>query len=101
MIANSLALEGIVSPLALLKNPMILIAIVGFGFVVGMPYLLENSAFPASSTHPIHISALSLCKSINPLPSHPHKRQLLTTILFYQWTPKPEKNSKSIKRIAS
>lgn len=45
MIANSLALEGIVSPLALLKNPMILIAIVGFGFVVGMPYLLENSAF--------------------------------------------------------
>lgn len=33
----------IVSPLSLLKNPMILMAIVGFGFVVGMPYLLDNS----------------------------------------------------------
>ena len=33
----------VVSPLSLLKNPMILIAIVGLGFVFGMPYLLENS----------------------------------------------------------
>ena len=33
----------VVSPLDLLKNPMILIAIVGLGFVFGMPYLLENS----------------------------------------------------------
>lgn len=33
----------VVSPLDLLKNPMILIAIVGLGFVFGMPYLLDNS----------------------------------------------------------
>ncbi len=32
-----------VSPMSLLKNPMILIAIVGLGFVFGMPYLMDNS----------------------------------------------------------
>lgn len=32
-----------VSPLDLLKNPMILIAVVGLGFVVGMPYLMDSS----------------------------------------------------------
>ena len=36
---------AIVSPTDLLKNPMILIAIVGLGFVFGMPYLLDNSMF--------------------------------------------------------
>ncbi len=36
--------DDVVSPLSLLKNPMILIAIVGLGFVFGMPYLMENSA---------------------------------------------------------
>ena len=35
----------IVSPLDLLKNPMILIAVVGLAFVVGMPYLMDNSEF--------------------------------------------------------
>ncbi|KAM0797575.1 hypothetical protein BDR22DRAFT_824203 [Usnea florida] len=30
------------SPLDLLKNPMILIAVVGLAFVVGMPYLMDN-----------------------------------------------------------
>ncbi|KAL9124788.1 MAG: hypothetical protein Q9175_008175, partial [Cornicularia normoerica] len=30
------------SPLDLLKNPMILIAVVGLGFVVGMPYLMDS-----------------------------------------------------------
>ena len=35
----------IVSPLDLLKNPMILIAVVGLAFVVGMPYLMDNSMF--------------------------------------------------------
>lgn len=34
-----------VSPLDLLKNPMILIAVVGLGFVVGMPYLMDSSMF--------------------------------------------------------
>lgn len=37
--------RSIVSPLSLLKNPMILIAVVGLAFVVGMPYLLDNSTF--------------------------------------------------------
>ena len=32
-----------VDPLSLLKNPMILIGVVGFAFVVGMPYLLDSS----------------------------------------------------------
>lgn len=32
-----------VSPLSLLKNPMILIAVVGLGFVFGMPYLMDSS----------------------------------------------------------
>ena len=40
MLADSWAT---VSPLDLLKNPMILIAVVGLGFVVGMPYLLDSS----------------------------------------------------------
>lgn len=34
-----------VSPLDLLKNPMILIAVVGLAFVIGMPYLMDNSMF--------------------------------------------------------
>lgn len=40
MLANPWAT---VSPLDLLKNPMILIAVVGLGFVVGMPYLMDSS----------------------------------------------------------
>ena len=36
----------VVSPLDLLKNPMILIAVVGLGFVFGMPYLMDSSMFP-------------------------------------------------------
>lgn len=38
-------MRDIVSPLDLLKNPMILIAVVGLGFVVGMPYLMDSSMF--------------------------------------------------------
>lgn len=34
---------GVVSPLSLLKSPMILLAVVGLGLVVGMPYLIDNS----------------------------------------------------------
>ena len=37
-----------VSPLDLLKNPMILIAVVGLGFVFGMPYLMDSSTFTFS-----------------------------------------------------
>jgi hypothetical protein len=34
-----------VSPLSLLKNPMILLALVALGFTFGMPKLMENSAY--------------------------------------------------------
>lgn len=37
--------RGVVSPLSLLKNPMILIAVVGLAFVVGMPYIMDSSMF--------------------------------------------------------
>lgn len=40
---NSANARDTVSPLDLLKNPMILIAVVGLGFVVGMPYLMDSS----------------------------------------------------------
>ena len=33
----------IVSPLSLLKNPMILLAVVGLALVVGMPYMIDSS----------------------------------------------------------
>lgn len=35
----------LVSPLSLLKNPMILIALVAMAFMFGMPKLMENSPF--------------------------------------------------------
>ena len=47
--------EGTVSPLSLLQNPMILIAIVGLGVVIGMPYLLDNSM----STSPSYLNKLA------------------------------------------
>lgn len=37
--------DMIVSPLSLLKNPMILMAGVGMLVVFGMPYLMDNSEF--------------------------------------------------------
>lgn len=42
---QSRQLTSTVSPLSLLQNPMILIAIVGLAVVIGMPYLLDNSTF--------------------------------------------------------
>ena len=42
-------LVRIVSPLSLLKNPMILIAGVSMLVVFGMPYLMDNSTFPFPS----------------------------------------------------
>lgn len=35
-----------VSPLSLVKNPMILLAVVALGFTLGMPKLMENSTCP-------------------------------------------------------
>lgn len=34
-----------VSPLSLLKNPMILLAVFALAVTFGMPYLIENSTF--------------------------------------------------------
>lgn len=39
-------LTSTVSPMSLVKNPMILLAIVALGFTLGVPKLMENSAFP-------------------------------------------------------
>lgn len=39
----------LVSPLALFKNPMILLALVALGFTFGMPKLMENSELPLFS----------------------------------------------------
>ena len=41
-----------VSPLSLLKNPMILLAVVALGFTFGMPKLMENSTFSDSFPSP-------------------------------------------------
>lgn len=41
-----------VSPLTILKNPMILIAIVGMGMMIGMPYLMDSSTFLPSPPYP-------------------------------------------------
>ena len=38
--------ESIVNPLSMLKNPMILIGVLGLAFVIGVPYLLDNSTSP-------------------------------------------------------
>jgi hypothetical protein len=38
---------NLVDPLSILKNPMILIAIVTMGIVFGMPYLMDNSGPPS------------------------------------------------------
>lgn len=55
-----------VSPLSLLKNPMILIGVLGFAFVIGMPYLLDNStprffeiSSPTSSSYFFHTSSFT------------------------------------------
>ena len=52
-----------VSPLSLLKNPMILIGVLGLAFVIGIPYLLENST-PHLSEPP-----LSDCTPFSPFSS--------------------------------
>ena len=49
MVGENGADKCIVSPLSLLQNPMILIAIVGLGIVIGMPYLLDNSMTQSSA----------------------------------------------------
>jgi hypothetical protein len=43
-----------VSPLSMLKSPIVLLGIVGLGFAVGMPYILDNSTYhfpPYSADH--------------------------------------------------
>lgn len=49
----------IVSPLSLLKNPMILIGVVGLAFVIGMPYLLDNSTYTQHPSYPPQLSSLT------------------------------------------
>ena len=50
-----------VSPLSLLKNPMILIAGVSMVLVFGMPYLMDNSMYsPNSNLIPVNVP-LGVC----------------------------------------
>lgn len=70
-------LVGIVSPLSLLKNPMILIAGVSMIIVFGMPYLMDNSTFP--------------------FPSCLFNFSLRMLIMLLQWILSSEPNLKSVK----
>lgn len=36
-------MQNSVSPLDLMKNPMLILAVVALGITFGMPYLMENS----------------------------------------------------------
>lgn len=66
-----------VSPLTLLKNPMVLIGVLGLAFVMGMPYLMDSSMFIHLST-PHALLFASFPMSFIPLPptlpspSHKH-----------------------------
>jgi hypothetical protein len=77
-----------VSPLSLLKNPMILLALVALGFTFGMPKLMENSTyFP-----------LLLCPAISPrfLPCiYCPQNYLVIYTNVVQWIPKCAPNSKN------
>lgn len=57
-----------VSPLSLLKNPMILIAGLSMLVVFGMPYLMDNSKFfpfRPSTFSPSYLSSLKSCEIKN------------------------------------
>lgn len=49
-----------VSPLSLVKNPMILLAIVALGITLGMPKLMENSMCLSSSLSPLQKRRLAI-----------------------------------------
>lgn len=52
-----------VSPLSLLKNPMILLGVVALGITFGMPYLIDNSTFSSSFSlrdHSKHTNRLNV-----------------------------------------
>lgn len=79
-----------VNPMSLLKNPMILLGLVGFAFVIGMPYILDTSTLP-------------LPPSSSPLLPSPHgppplPLMILKNITNIQWIPKLAPNSKNNKR---
>ncbi|KAL8296873.1 hypothetical protein RB600_002069 [Gaeumannomyces tritici] len=63
------------SVLSILKNPMILLAMVSMGIFLGMPYLLENSKlippFSRSPTACISLATLHVTDSCHPLLSGP------------------------------
>ena len=74
--------DELVSPLSLLKNPMILIAGVSMIVVFGMPYLMDNSSFFLPLFY--FLSSLSFYVLIS---------------LLLQWTQNSVPNSKSAKRL--
>jgi hypothetical protein len=71
----------IVSAAALLKNPMILLAIVSTGLMFGIPYMVDSSKF---FSNPFSYACISDINIGSPT----------------QWTPKPVPSSKKLKRRA-
>lgn len=58
--------------MSLLKNPMILIAVVGMGMMFGMPYLLDNSE---PLFLPSFVMVTGACVYTNDIPVDPETRQ--------------------------
>jgi hypothetical protein len=79
-----------VSPLAMLKNPIVLLGGVGLAIAVGMPYLLDNSGLP-------------LCSPFRAFPNQPYIHPFppsFTLAYIMQWIPKCAQNSKNSARKA-
>lgn len=64
----------------MLKSPMILMALAGLLLVFGMPYLLDNSAFPAAT----HLQSSGL---LRPFP-YTRESAITDTTGPPQWIPK-------------
>lgn len=75
-----------VNPMSLLKNPMILLGLVGFAFVIGMPYLLDTSTSPpfpppsSSLLFPSHGSPLMIFFTPSPPPKQKLKKHHQHTV---------------------
>ena len=48
-------INGLVSVLSILRNPMILLGLVSMGIFIGMPYLVDNSTSPFSLTITVYL----------------------------------------------
>jgi hypothetical protein len=58
-INGTMLIYGLVSVMSLFKNPMILIAVVTLGMVIGVPYMMENSKWYPFTARTLLIRLLS------------------------------------------